>query len=49
MASDTSAIEAQIRLIDWRNTQLAQITDQLEGAFPELQKPIDDYVAALPL
>jgi len=49
MALDTSAIEAQIRLIDWRNTQLAQITDQLEGAFPELQKAIDDYVAALPL
>jgi hypothetical protein len=45
MAFDTSAIEAQIRLIDWRNTQLALITDQLEGAFPELQKAIDDYVS----
>ncbi|MFZ1662877.1 MAG: hypothetical protein WAT77_13040 [Paracoccaceae bacterium] len=49
MAFVTGAIEAQIQLIDWRNTQLAQITDQLEGAFPELQKAIDDYVAALPL
>lgn len=49
MAFDTSAIEAQIRLIDWRNTQLAQITDQLECAFPELEQAIDDYVAGLPL
>ena len=47
MKSEIDSIDAQLKFINWRNTEFAAITTQLETSFPRLIQAIDNYVEGL--
>lgn len=47
MTFDLADLEAQLGLLDWRDSQLEAITDQLEAAFPALAGAIVARIAAM--
>lgn len=49
MTFSLSAIETQLSLLAWRDTQLSTITSQFENAWPVLERAIDGHVAAMPM
>lgn len=49
MTFSLTAIETQLSLLAWRDTQLSTITSQFENAWPVLERAIDDHVAEMPL
>ncbi|CAM3303265.1 hypothetical protein PANO111632_13240 [Paracoccus nototheniae] len=49
MTSNLSTIEAQLKLLSWRDTQLQSITAQFEAAWPGLELAIKDHVASMSL
>ncbi len=49
MTFSLSAIETQLSLLAWRDTQLSTITSQFENAWPVLERAINDHVAEMPL
>lgn len=49
MTFSISAIETQLSLLAWRDTQLSTITSQFENAWPVLERAVDDHVAEMPL
>ncbi|WP_405402738.1 hypothetical protein [Paracoccus sp. Ld10] len=49
MTFNLSTIEAQLKLLSWRDTQLQSITAQFEGAWPGLELAIKNHVASMSL
>lgn len=49
MTFNLSAIDMQLSLLAWRDTQLSAITAQLEAAWPALEHAIDHHVDQIPL
>lgn len=49
MTFNLSAIEAQLSLLSWRDTQLQAITAQFEAGWPALEQAIEQHVAQMPL
>ena len=45
MSFELADVETQLGLLDWRNSQLEAVTDQLERAFPKLSDAIVERIA----
>jgi transposase len=47
MPIDLAELDARLKVIDWRDRELAAITRQLEAAFPTLLLQIQVHVAGM--